>query len=192
MNSSCTNPNIFWVGYLVLFERKYLWKCDKSWGRRRSRKKESNTEKHLGGMLFFGTRESASLPRVWTPLMCTLAEAWRRSHLYRTQTYMKHADSLHLSPYRHERCVTQWCCQRNQILFPLHWRRSKSYHRRPLRCPQAGSLVWRQSRQTPGLQQRRTMSTNSTENVGNRFLWPPHTQQKSVVYIVYYCFSAED
>lgn len=59
----------------------------------------------------------------------------------------------HHSPYTRERCVTQWCCQRNQTPFPLRWRRSKSYRHRPLGCPWAGSPVCRQSRQRPGLKE---------------------------------------
>lgn len=55
------------------------------------------------------------------------------------------------SPYTRERCVTRWCCQRNQTPSPLRWRRSKSYHRLPPRCPWAGSLVCKRSQQRLGL-----------------------------------------
>lgn len=55
------------------------------------------------------------------------------------------------SPYTREQYVTRGCCQRNQTPSPLHWRRSKSYHHLPPRCPRAGSLVCRQSRQRLGL-----------------------------------------
>ena len=61
----------------------------------------------------------------------------------------------HHSPYTREQCVTQWCCQRNQTPFLLHWRRSKSYRHRPLGCPWAGSPVCRQSQQRLGLKEKR-------------------------------------
>lgn len=59
------------------------------------------------------------------------------------------------SPYTRERCVTRWCCQRNQTPSPLHWRRSKSYHHLPPRCPWAGSLVCKQSQQRLGLKKEK-------------------------------------
>lgn len=60
----------------------------------------------------------------------------------------------HHSPYTREQCVTQWCCQRNQTPFLLHWRRSKSYRHRPPGCPWAGSPVCRQSQQKLGLKEK--------------------------------------
>lgn len=59
------------------------------------------------------------------------------------------------SPYTRELCVTPRCCRRNQTPSPLHWRRSKSYRRLPPRCPWAGSLVCRQSRQRLGLKKKK-------------------------------------
>lgn len=60
----------------------------------------------------------------------------------------------HHSPYTREQCVTQWCCQRNQTPFLLHWRRSKSYRHHPPGCPWAGSPVCRQSQQKLGLKEK--------------------------------------
>ncbi len=87
----------------------------------------------------------------------------------------------HHSPYTREQCVTQWCCQRNQTPFLLHWRRSKSYRHRPQGCPWAGSLVCRQSQQRPGLQEtHRNKNCQPTRNEIRRSssLWHQHSERK--------------
>lgn len=95
-------------------------------------------------------------------LLSHLMDSWWEDGVSRCNSGVKKKNSSldgpsafkHHSPYTRERCVTQWCCQRNQTPFLLHWRRSKSYHHRPLGCPWADSPVCRQNQQRLGLKEK--------------------------------------
>lgn len=109
----------------------------------------------------------------------------KKAHLDGLSAFEQH------SPYTHEQCVTQWCCQRNQTPFLLHWRRSKSYRHRPRGCPWVGSPVCRQSRQRPGLKetereqycQPRVCEIQASRDRRPYSLWHQHTKWKVLFHL---------
>lgn len=160
------------AGCWVLCEHKYLEKHDKQSRGGEDLEKKSQTLGNTRGECF---SENLRHCREREGLLCSLEEQifisgadinmhglkpacllqWRGGCQQRKVPFARLTASKRRSPYTHELCVTRGCCRRNQTPSPLHWRRSKSYRHLPPRCPWAGSLVCRQSRQRLGLKKKK-------------------------------------